>query len=196
MHPAVVIVLWAAGVVVIHRLPMPWLVGLALALTLIAALYAGQRGARLFMRARWLFLTIAALFLWTTPGEFLPGLMGRLGFTHEGLALALGHLGYLAAVLSSLAIVHERLGQSGLIAGLYRLAGPLPIRDALAVRLHLVLDALEEKKERSWREWLAPSDEEGAPESLRVCAKPLSAFDRALIAACLFLALVAVGMQW
>lgn len=186
MHPAVWLVAWMTLAVVLRGLPLTWLVGATALAAAFACFSAGVLCFRLLRRARWLFLVIGAVMLTTTPGEFLPGWLGRVGMTWEGAALAAEHTAYLLTMLCTLAIIHHRLGNEGVIAGLYRLAGPFPWRDRLAVRLMLVLAAVEEKEKRHWRDWLTPR---AAPVTalapLRLVVPPLSPIDVVALAALL-----------
>lgn len=183
---------WVAFLVALGL--MPPLGRLFCALVLFVGAWVGgkRRGRRLILRARWLLVTIVAVMAWTTPGEFLPGWLGGLGLTREGVVLALDQAAYLIAILSSLVLLQCRLGNQGLISGLYRLAAPLPFRDALAVRLLLVL--AEAEKPRRWQDWLQTDDEAGE-STVRLQAAPLSWPDRFLITVIGLAVIAMMGMR-
>jgi hypothetical protein len=134
----------------------------------LAFLFARRRTLLLMRRARWLLLSIAVLFALATPGQRLPGMAGDLGVTQVGLLLATEHVLRLILLLASLAVMHERLGTAGMMAGLYWLLAPLSLwrtlRERIVVRLMLVLDYVENASGGNWRDWLR-TDVSG-PESL------------------------------
>lgn len=183
MHPAALLVFWSGFALFLQWTPLGlsmWLGALCLLLSLA---FAPRRSWSLLRRTRWLLLSLALLFVFFTPGEYLPGIPGSLGITHEGLEHAGGHLSRLLALLSSLALLHEGIGTRGLLSGLYWLLGPFGHRrEATVVRLMLVLDYVEQKEKIAWREWLAPGD--GPPvtqESLSLARAPLRPVDKMLI---------------
>ncbi len=134
----------------------------------LAFLFARRRTLLLLRRARWLLLSIAVLFALATPGQRLPGMAGDLGLTQDGLLLAAEHVLRLILLLASLAVLHERLGTAGMMAGLYWLLAPLSLwrtmRERIVVRLMLVLDHVENAPGGNWRDWLR-ADVSG-PDSL------------------------------
>jgi hypothetical protein len=125
-----------------------------------ALVWSPSRIRRLLTRTRWLFLSIALLFLFAVPGERLAGLAGDMGMTVEGLSMAAEHLLRLLLLLATLAMLHERLGNHGLVTGLHWLLAPLAswrtMRERIVVRLILVLDYVEGTPASDWREWLSP----------------------------------------
>jgi hypothetical protein len=154
-HPATLLVSWIGFALILQAAAPRLLFGLVVLCLLLGAAFAPARSLRLLRRSRWLLLSIGILFLFFTPGEYLPGFAGRMGLTYEGVAHTGEQLGRLLAILVSLALLHERIGTQGLLAGLYSLLGPFSWREASVVRLMLVLEFVEEKRETSWREWLA-----------------------------------------
>ncbi len=134
---------------------MRLLAGLVVVSLLLAATLAPTRSLRLLRRSRWLLLSIGVLFLFFSPGEYLPGFAGRIGLTYEGVTHAGEQIGRLLAILLSLALLHERIGTPGLLAGLYKLLGPFSWRETTVVRLMLVLEFVEDKRVTGWREWLS-----------------------------------------
>lgn len=168
LHPASLLVAWLSLVWGLQWLPLTFLSGLALLVLPLAARHAGTRLRLLLRRTRWLLLSIALLFAWSTPGHPLPDPWGRFGLTLEGMELALLHGLRLILLLGLLALLLERLGIPSLIAGLYTLLAPLGKsrrRSQMALRLLLVLEYVEhgrtlrqEGQTFNWRYWLAPDD--------------------------------------
>jgi len=194
-HPATLLLIWLG-----FALLLPWLPAGGLAVVTIiclgAALVAApRRSLNLLRRSRWLLLSLALLYAFVTPGEYLPGSAGVLGLTYDGLQQGGLQLGRLLALLTSLALLHERLGRDGLLAGFYWLLRPLPWRAATVVRLMLVLDFVEAREAGSWRRWLDPSPAAAAPaQSLILRVTPFRWRDRWL-AGTVLLTLFAVALR-
>lgn len=168
-HPASLLLYWFGLVLVLQRLSLFPLFILTLVCLVLAAVHAPERCRSLLWRSRWLLLSLAVLFLFVTPGEYLPGVWGDIGLTYEGLRQCGEYLGRLLSMLASLALLHQRLGTRGLLAGFYWLLKPLPGRDATVVRLMLALEFVEQKRQTSWREWLGPERADAlAPDSYRL----------------------------
>jgi energy-coupling factor transport system permease protein len=155
-HPASLLLSWFGLVLVLQQLSLFPLITLTLVCLVLAAIHAPKRSRSLLWRSRWLLFSLAILFLFVTPGEYLPGAWGEIGLTYEGLRQCGEYLGRLLAMLASLALLHQILGTQGLLAGFYWLLGPLPGRKATVVRLMLVLEFVEQKRQAGWREWLVP----------------------------------------
>lgn len=153
-HPAALLLVWVG-----FALSLQW-AGLAAALaagflSLSGALYfAPVRCRNLLYRSRWLLSSLAVLFVFFTPGEYLDAAAGRIGVTWEGLLLCAEHLSRLLALLASLALLHEHVGTQGLLSGMYALMAPIPWRETTVVRLMLVLEHVERRPSGNWREWL------------------------------------------
>lgn len=179
-HPASLLLSWLAFAVGLAALSLPALLVVSLSCLVLAVVAAPQRTVSLLRRSRWLLLSLAILFLFFSPGEYLPGLPGRLGLTHEGVRQCAEQLGRLLALLTSLALLHQRLGTDGLLTGFYWLLRPIPWRDATVVRLMLVMEFVERKERIGWRDWLAPEHETG-PDCLRLPMPPPRGRDRLLI---------------
>ncbi len=154
-HPATLLVTWIGFALILPAASSGLLAGLLIVSLLLAAAFAPVRTLRLIRRSRWLLLSIGVLFLFFSPGEYLPGFAGRIGLTYEGIGHSAEQLARLLAILVSLALLHERIGTQGLLAGLYVLLWPFGWREATVVRLMLVLEFVEEKRNAGWREWLA-----------------------------------------
>lgn len=192
-HPAALLVAWAG-----FALSLQWggfaTVLVAAFLSLAAALhFAPVRCRNLLYRSRWLLLSLAVLFVFFSPGEYLDGAAGSVGMTREGLILGGEYLGRLLALLASLAVLHEHVGTQGLLAGLHALLAPFPWREVTVVRLMLVLEHVERRPSGSWREWLsdggAGASDDGASE-LRLQQQEFRTHDLALIGT------LAIGLLW
>ncbi len=186
-HPASLLLSWLGFALALQWLPFFLLMGLAALCLVLATVFAAERSRNLLWRSRWLLLSLTLLFLFLTPGEYLPGLGGRLGLTYEGVRHAGEQLSRLLAMLASLALLHQQVGTHGLLTGLYWLLRPFPWRDATVVRLMLVLDLVEQKRQTGWREWLvaesvdADDPENAVPEKFDLPMPSLHLQDRVLI---------------
>lgn len=157
-HPATLLFAWGVLVALLQPLPVAVLAWIAAVSSILAVIFARRRTFALLVRTKWLFLSIVLLFTLATPGQRLPGVVGDMGVTVDGLLLATEHVLRLLLLLTSLAIVHERLGTSGMMVGLYWLLSPIArwrtLRERVVVRLMLVLDHVESAPAATWREWL------------------------------------------
>lgn len=168
LHPASLLLIWLGFALGLQWLPVSWLIVLAMACVIVALAMATERSFNLLRRSRWLLLSLAVLYLFATPGEYLPGILGDIGLTYEGLRQGGEQIGRLLAMLASLAVLHQTVGTQGLLTGFHCLLKPFPWREATVVRLMLVLEYAEQKSQVRWREWLLPSMQtDGAlPDSL------------------------------
>jgi hypothetical protein len=185
LHPATLLILWGAVILVLQNVPVAPLAWLAL-LVLPASLFLASRRTRILLRrTRWLLLSIAILFGFAIPGERLPGAFGDLGMTFDGLHMAAEHVLRLVLLLASLALLHQHLGNGGFMAGLHWLLAPLShwraTRERIIVRLMLVLDYVENDPTAGWRSWLV-ADASG-PERLDLATRPAHAIDWLVIGA-------------
>lgn len=153
-HPATFLVLWIGLVFFLTASGGVVRLFASVMCLLLAFVFAAQRTARLLKRTRWLLLAIVCLGLFLTPGEFLPGILGELGVSYEGMHAVGEQLGLILGMLSSLALVHEKLGTSGMVEALFALMYPLPGRNKTIVRLMLVIEWVERDKLK-WRDWIA-----------------------------------------
>lgn len=190
-HPASLLLAWLGFALALQWVSLTWLLILTAASILLAGLRAPHRSLALLRRSRWLLLSLCVLFLFATPGEYLPGVWGRLGLTHEGLHQGMEQLGRLLAMLSSLALLHEVVGTRGLLAAFYWWLRPFAWRQATVVRLMLVLEFVEQRRLVGWREWLMPAsgDDGVAAGGFALEIPPLRWHDLVLMAA-----LLAVGL--
>jgi hypothetical protein len=176
-HPASLLLAWAAFAVLLPSLPLAVLGGLLLPALTIALFAARRRTLALLRRSRWLLVSIAILFAFATPGLLVPGWFGQVGMTQDGVALAAEHLARLVLLLATLALLHERLGSTGFVSGLYWLMTPLGqwrnLRERIVVRLMLVVEKVESGKNLGWRHWLDEIDD-GEPSHLEIAATNVS----------------------
>ncbi|WP_172600037.1 CbiQ family ECF transporter T component [Sulfuricystis multivorans] len=191
-HPASLLLAWLAFAFALQWLSVIWLAAVAAACIALAIVLASDRTRALLRRTRWLLLSLLMLYLFFTPGEYLPGMAGTLGLTHEGLRRGAEQIGRLLTLLASLALLHRQLGTTGLLAGLHWLLTPFAWREKTVVRLMLVLDTVERQRAMPWREWLMPSDigASGLPSTLTLTMPRFRAIDCALmlfVAGCLSL---------
>lgn len=173
-HPATLLLSWAGFALVLPLLP---LVVLAIVLVLVfipAVLLAKMRTLALLRRARWLLFSIALLFAFATPGLLVPGPLGQVGMTQDGLLVAAEHLARLLLLLATLSLLHEYLGTTGIVTGLYWLLRLLCLRhdwrERIVVRLMLVVEFVESGNVGGgWRAWLGESD--AGPQGLTLAIR-------------------------
>jgi hypothetical protein len=173
-HPATLLLAWAGFALAMPLLPLALSLLLTVPAFVAAIRFARERTLALLRRARWLFLSIALLFAFATPGLTVPGLLGQIGLTQDGVLLATEHLARLLLLLVTLALLHEHLGTAGFVTGLHWLLGPLfhwqGLREKIVVRLMLVVEFVEGGNIKgSWRDWLDSADT--GPQSLTLAIR-------------------------
>lgn len=188
LHPTAVLCLWASTAVVIQTMSAPWLWAGSLAASLLAVLQARTRFVRLARRIRILSAVTILLFAFATPGVRMFPAQSGVSLTWDGLVLGLEHAARLLAMVALVAVLLERLSVDQLICALHHaLRGferfGLPA-DRIAVRLSLVLDAME-RTESGWRAWLLNAEAAAAPGVATVPVRALRFAD----GACIILAL-------
>jgi hypothetical protein len=192
VHPATLLLAWGGLVVVLQSLSTQHLALLAVPLVPLSTLLAGKKTRLLLLRARWLLLSLTLLFVLATPGERVPGVVGDIGVTFDGLKMAAEHVLRLVLLLVTLAVLHEHLGNGGFVAGCHWLLTPLSawreFRERIVVRLLLVLEYVETSPGGGWRRWLT-ADTSG-PDRLTLVVQPARVIDWVL------LALLAAGGIW
>jgi energy-coupling factor transporter transmembrane protein EcfT len=156
LHPAARLAAWLALLVAVQCLS-----GVKL---LVACLLAPLSGARVMRRAgrliwwaRWLLLSLLAVFAWGVAGE--PLWDGGMAPTREGVDAALKHLGRLLLVLVAVAAFLEFMPLADLLAATHALLAPLKRLgvdpDRGMVRLMLALRYVESlPRPRDWRSLL------------------------------------------
>ncbi len=157
LHPASLIFAWIAAAIALQQASLAGLAATAVVMAPAALFIAPQRAWRMIKRSRWLLLSLAVLFVFATPGEYVSPIPG---VTREGLELAAEHLLRLALLLTLLALLLERLDTARLMSGMYLLLSPAARlgfnRAQAVVRLMLVLDYVEGAGGAThWRDWLA-----------------------------------------
>jgi energy-coupling factor transport system permease protein len=163
-HPATLFLVWGVAVLVMQSWDGAGLLMTLVFVTIAAAWIAPERSRQLLGRTRWLLLSVCLIFVFGTPGEYLPGTAGMAGVTWEGIKLGLAHLARLLVLLLSLALLHQHLGTAGMLSGWYWLLRPFSRRNVTVVRLMLVLELVEQSAgPTDWRHWL---DSQNAPESM------------------------------
>lgn len=181
-HPLTLLLCWAAFVLALQWISSLLSLAVVAAISLLlAGMCAGRRSRSLLWRTRWLLLSLGALFLLFTPGEYVPGIPEWLGVTHEGLVRAGDQLCRLLALLSTLALLHEQIGTQGLLTGLHVLLKPLPFGDTTVVRLMLVLEHVERKRDIGWRTWLEAEETGAGAQRLILEMSPLRGRDFLLL---------------
>lgn len=183
LHPATLLLSWGGFALLLQSLVMAHLAWAAALLLPLPLLLARRRAWLLLRRARWLLLSIAVLFSLAVPGERLPGALGDLGVTYDGLTMAAEHVLRLVLLLASLALLHEHLGTDGLVAGIHWVLAPLAdwraLRERIVVRLMLVLEYVESDAAPGWQAWMSGATP--GPERLPLATVGARAVDWALL---------------
>lgn len=116
-------------------------------------------------RSRFIFIALVVIYACTTPGERVLLEFSRP--TREGIALAILHASRLAAVLALVTLLLERVSLARIVTGLQVLCGPLVIvgiqPERAAVRLTLIMTAVEAGGRHTWRSWLRGEGQDGFP---------------------------------
>lgn len=149
MHPAIRIVML---VVFAGLLAQGGLRGLLLSFVLLAILYGAVRAVdlavlgRMLKRMRWLFVSLAVVYLWFTPGDPLFPALGAVSPTVDGLQAGALRVGLLIVLVTAVNLLLQSTSREQLLVGLYWLARPLQwlgfSRERLAVRMVLVLETV------------------------------------------------------
>lgn len=150
------LLIWLALLLWLQRWAIVWLAAATSVLLLLAVWRAPRQLRPLLRRTRWLMLVTALVFVWATPGEYVPGLPG---VSYEGVMQGATHLLCLLLFVAGLALLLAQLGMHKLVVALYAALRPLQglglDRDRAAVRLLLVLEYLEQPLPAgTWRQFL------------------------------------------
>ncbi|MBI2312555.1 MAG: hypothetical protein HYU77_08640 [Betaproteobacteria bacterium] len=122
LHPATRIVAWVILTAAASRADPPAL----LALGAVALLLAPRAPfARLFVRSRWLLLSLVLVFGLGTPGEPLAPHLGIFSPTAEGVAEGALHAWRLTFIMASLTLLVISMPTEEMLIGLYVLLHPL-----------------------------------------------------------------------
>lgn len=119
-------------------------------LLLIATLFTRNVDWRAWFQAlrrlRWLFVSLAVLFFWFTPGEplFALGLPAAIVPTWEGLALGAQRMFSLVLIVTGAQLLLQSTSRPELLHALYVLSWPLAVipglRERFALRLVLTME--------------------------------------------------------
>lgn len=185
LHPASLLLIWGAGLFLIQFLDAE-AVPIAAVILGGLAIFVSRRGLlAILRRTRWLFLTMAVMFLFLTPGIRLSAPWGDIGLTREGLESVVEHGLRLFGQLAWLVVLVGRLGTDGLVAGMYALLRYLPgmsrTGNVLVIRLALTLDEIGADHPRHWRDYLQGEGQDGA-STIKVLAPPWSLRDSVVVA--------------
>jgi energy-coupling factor transporter transmembrane protein EcfT len=145
IHPGTRILAFAVFVAaVVTAGPAGLALSAGLALCLTVALHApAQRLRGLVRRSRWLFLSIAVVYLWFTPGDPLVVALGPAAPTVQGLTAGVQRVGALAVIIVMVNVLIASTTIEGLVTGIaaltrpFRVFGLSPERFALRVALTL-----------------------------------------------------------
>lgn len=159
LHPAAVLAAWLCLLIMLHFVDMHKLFILAGGAAAWASGVNAVRLLGLLRRSRWLMLAIALVYAYAGNGALLWPQFGSLSPYAEGLAAGVMQLLRLLIILSSLAILLERLKLTGIMLALDTLLRPLALLGVNAeqtlVRLALTLNYIEKAESTSgsgWRE--------------------------------------------
>ncbi|MCX9155134.1 energy-coupling factor transporter transmembrane protein EcfT [Niveibacterium sp. 24ML] len=134
------VVVCAVGIFALQRMSGAGLGAASLLLVAVALCFVRERLWPLMRRSRFLFLAVAVLYAFSTPGTLLWASQYRWGPTIEGLSLALLHCSRLAGLIACVALLLGLYSRQSLLGGLYACVRPLT---CLGVRVErLVLRAL------------------------------------------------------
>jgi energy-coupling factor transporter transmembrane protein EcfT len=158
LHPAARLAAWLSLLVAVQCLSGVKLLAACL-LAPLAGARVMRRAGRLIWRARWLLLSLLAIFAWGVAGEPLWDWDGGMAPTREGVGEALKHLGRLLLVLVAVAAFLEFMPLADLLAATHVLLTPLARlgvdADRGMVRLMLALRYAESlPRPRDWRSLL------------------------------------------
>ena len=109
---------------------------------------------RMLSRLRWFFLSLLVIYGWFTPGRPLwPGTSGLAAMAPsiEGLLAGAERIAALAAIVLGVNLLLRSTSREQLLSAIYGLARPLAVfggvRERLAVRMMLVIEALDGTRE-------------------------------------------------
>lgn len=101
---------------------------------------------KMLRRMRWLFLSLAIIYFWFTPGEPLLFSAASWAPTLEGLQEGMIRIASLVVIVLAVNLLLQTTPRDQLFGAIHWLAGPLCLigipRDRLALRMTLVLDTV------------------------------------------------------
>lgn len=177
LHPATRIGIWILFAAALAAARWELLVVSGCALGVWLAISKPPMLLTMLRRARWLLLSLVAVYALATPGATLPLWEGGPGPSAEGLALGLLQGGRIVGMIGALALLLAATPADELLSGLWALLQPLtPLGvDArrVALRLALTLEYAQRAVPRRPMDWgaalagaLEPEAGEGAPVRL------------------------------
>jgi energy-coupling factor transporter transmembrane protein EcfT len=116
----------------------------------ISYIIDSNRLKKTIWRVRFLILTMAAILIFSTPGQYVLTGVDYIRPSYEGLYLAIEHICKLVCMLSALSIVFSTTNNSQFVGGIYQLLSPLDKvginAKTFAVRIWLTLNYFESNK--------------------------------------------------
>lgn len=198
MHPATRILFYLLSALALPGLNF-FLLGIALMVILALSGIRVRAIARLYWRARWLFLLLCIGYAYTLPGEAVLPALGGYAPSWPGLWAALHQVLRLAVLLALLDVLIVSMPPERLMSGLHRLLNPMARlgfpAERTTVRLALTLRAMElnARRPRAMPEWpLAGEVLDPGTRTCQVESMPWRRRDHWLLLA----ALAAVAVAW
>lgn len=113
----------------------------------------GKRAWQMVKRLRWFFLSIAIVYLWFTPGEFVFPVWEHWSPTFEGVWQALQRISVLVLLVLSVNSLLVSLSREELMAALHQLAVPFSglglSPERFALRLALTLEIVTAQRQKT-----------------------------------------------
>ena len=203
LHPASKIAAFILIAVLIPRLNLSAMLGLAFVLSLVLMYFRVRRFISMMQRMRWLFLSMLIIYAYTTPGEYLSRWPMDLAPSYEGLRDGCYQIARVSLVLAGISILMVTSSREKLMVGIYTLIKPLSVLrlspERFTARLYLTLQYIEkvkkqsarQDKQSSWQEsfkaYLSDSQEQVFLEVLHLEAPQFSLIDYLFNAALLML---------
>lgn len=149
LHPAIKILALLVMAALIQRLTLTELTVLGSLLFGTLIYFRVQAFVSMFWRMRWLFISMAMIYAYATPGEYLPNWPMDVAPTYEGLRGAAYQIVRISSVLAGIAILMATTTREVLMAGIYVLIRPLRYLglspERFTARLYLTLRYLDER---------------------------------------------------
>lgn len=166
------LIAFVVGVITVQRLSGAALLATVFVAICVAAWLSGKRLWSLMRRSRFLFLALAALYSFFTPGDRLWVVALVPAPTYEGALLALEHSTRLAGVLAFVCMLVTSYQRDVLVGGMLACLAPLrrlrfPV-DRAALRMSIVLEMVSAPEGLpNWRECFSSEvDAESANEAV------------------------------
>lgn len=153
LHPVTRLIGWSMLLVLVQCLH-GWALAAAIVLLPLLGRSVLGRAGRLIRRARWLLITLFAVFAWGTAGEPFLDIVGAP--TREGLHEGGTHLGRMLLIFAAVAALLEYMPLDAMLSASNHLLRPLHRfgcdAERAALRLQLVLRYVETlPRPRDWR---------------------------------------------